>query len=727
MHLNTTKTFTAQMGKSTKEKKEVKKAEKNKKKIVKLAIIIGTILILGILTSLIINVKIKLLFDTETHIQVSPSITSIASPNKTSTNISFTTTIDTIPTCTVICTQTLMNANQETIVNRSSAEMKGRNTQNYILSITEEGRGQTIYNYHINCIATERKLCPSKGKEYSKTAFVTLNYGLSAEEKILKDTLNKTLHLQSKQIARIQSNLHNNQVIIKALNHTSIASIAYDSNILERQIQTSTRNQEEIFTLWEQEAFKETQTQSNEQEAILKAQEKESQILLKTAEQELTYYNQASQLMQEIHNNSGAISNMTGLLKQTRNDSYEDLLSANRLYLQAPTKAEIFLDIMKSVNNTIKQAKKTYEEALQEKTSLQEELQKYNLSSECNNSKISVNASENASALFTAYHETYCPESNTTTLFTLSPRTTISVNKTNTSPQRVPEPRAYCCYQENCAFCSTKQAKPIILIHGHSFSKSTSPELAFTRLGFIQDSFAEEGHIHASTLNPEADIDKIAIGDWGKMPAPIVIRVTYYYLNYYDLGQLSFTTRKTDSIENYAIRLKEAIDIVEEKTGSEEVILIAHSMGGLVARKYLQLFGDEDVDILITLGTPNQGVEGDVKKYCTLSGAEQECRDMATESTFLKKLNQADKQPKHTKIYTIRAEGCPTNNNEGGTEAGDGVVLARSVILTNAKENYVVQGNCTDLLKTNLHMNFINTKLYPETFKIIQDILKENT
>ena len=63
------------------------------------------------------------------------------------------------------------------------------------------------------------------------------------------------------------------------------------------------------------------------------------------------------------------------------------------------------------------------------------------------------------------------------------------------------------------------------------------------------------------------------------------------------------------SIDDIAeIYLKPTIDKALKETGQDKVILIAHSMGGLVAREYIQSSGYEnDVDSLIMLGTPNEG------------------------------------------------------------------------------------------------------------------------
>jgi triacylglycerol lipase len=69
--------------------------------------------------------------------------------------------------------------------------------------------------------------------------------------------------------------------------------------------------------------------------------------------------------------------------------------------------------------------------------------------------------------------------------------------------------------------------------------------------------------------------------------------------------QLSFNYRAPASIEEAALELKRHVD---RNVRGGRIDLIAHSLGGLVARSYLQqLGGARKVDRLITLGTPHRG------------------------------------------------------------------------------------------------------------------------
>jgi triacylglycerol lipase len=61
------------------------------------------------------------------------------------------------------------------------------------------------------------------------------------------------------------------------------------------------------------------------------------------------------------------------------------------------------------------------------------------------------------------------------------------------------------------------------------------------------------------------------------------------------------------SIDDMADRLAARIESICVKTGEHQIILIAHSMGGLISRAYLRRYGDARIRRLITLGSPHHG------------------------------------------------------------------------------------------------------------------------
>ena len=61
------------------------------------------------------------------------------------------------------------------------------------------------------------------------------------------------------------------------------------------------------------------------------------------------------------------------------------------------------------------------------------------------------------------------------------------------------------------------------------------------------------------------------------------------------------------SIEHFANQVADRIAGIEAATGIAQVVLVCHSMGGLVARAYLRQYGGARVRRLITIGTPHYG------------------------------------------------------------------------------------------------------------------------
>ncbi len=86
-------------------------------------------------------------------------------------------------------------------------------------------------------------------------------------------------------------------------------------------------------------------------------------------------------------------------------------------------------------------------------------------------------------------------------------------------------------------------------------------------------------------------------------------------------------------IDLYALRLSKIVQLIKELTGHDQVVLVAHSMGGLVARKYMSLNQDtwDSVHKILTVGTPHQGVT-------TSIGIVGQLDDLKAKSQFLQEL-----------------------------------------------------------------------------------------
>lgn len=60
-------------------------------------------------------------------------------------------------------------------------------------------------------------------------------------------------------------------------------------------------------------------------------------------------------------------------------------------------------------------------------------------------------------------------------------------------------------------------------------------------------------------------------------------------------------------IDDYVPRIKNAVNELCKETGCNQVIIVAHSMGGLAARAYLRAEEDARIAKVITLGSPHNG------------------------------------------------------------------------------------------------------------------------
>ena len=60
-------------------------------------------------------------------------------------------------------------------------------------------------------------------------------------------------------------------------------------------------------------------------------------------------------------------------------------------------------------------------------------------------------------------------------------------------------------------------------------------------------------------------------------------------------------------IDNYVPTIARAVDMLASECGSRQIIIVAHSMGGLASRAYLRDHGNQRIAKVITLGTPHGG------------------------------------------------------------------------------------------------------------------------
>jgi pimeloyl-ACP methyl ester carboxylesterase len=91
----------------------------------------------------------------------------------------------------------------------------------------------------------------------------------------------------------------------------------------------------------------------------------------------------------------------------------------------------------------------------------------------------------------------------------------------------------------------------------------------------------------------------------------------------------------TRDVRAAAARLAEEVEALVAETGYERIHVVAHSMGGLIARYYVtRLGGDERVHTLVTLGTPHHGT------YTAYGWRGQLTRQLRPDSALMHELAQ---------------------------------------------------------------------------------------
>lgn len=284
------------------------------------------------------------------------------------------------------------------------------------------------------------------------------------------------------------------------------------------------------------------------------------------------------------------------------------------------------------------------------------------------------------------------------------------------------EPFPICCVFGSCERCCVNESCrdepslfPVILLHGHAFNKEESPTFSFDIFDNIDNELQNDGYVNSGTVFPNPNYTGVKENELGAIRKPVSIKASYYL----DFNSEFFTIDELNhGIDDYTSRLNDIIRFVRYRTGKSKVDIIAHSMGALLARRYLEVYGESDVDKLIMIASPNKGISEKTRGMCLIAGREKECYDMTNNSQFMKTINSIPLKNK-TKIYNIYANGCETDGIYG-----DRIITAESARFDGA-ENYEIKANCTSMFDVP-HLEILDTDRYPETYRIIKGILKED-
>ena len=176
---------------------------------------------------------------------------------------------------------------------------------------------------------------------------------------------------------------------------------------------------------------------------------------------------------------------------------------------------------------------------------------------------------------------------------------------------------------------------PIILIHGWNGNLNTLSEL---QNKLDQDGIAQnKGDIYSSSSTSSCN------GGW-----PKAVSVNF---EYYDEG-------KDRGIPYYATKLAYAIETLKQCTGSSKINIVAHSMGGLIARAYIANGGSDSANRLIMLETPNYGASNfmaNIGQGLT-TGEGSDVGLMIPNSSFIREMNNKDCKNRKQMVNIVSQE-----------------------------------------------------------------------
>ena len=112
-----------------------------------------------------------------------------------------------------------------------------------------------------------------------------------------------------------------------------------------------------------------------------------------------------------------------------------------------------------------------------------------------------------------------------------------------------------CCVLGKCAACCTTltcsdpSLYPIIFLHGHSVSKSKSPEFSLDVFNKLQHGMQADGYINAGVVSPYSDPAGFAPGGCGRSGSPITVKASYYYDAYYNVTDYIIVPQTSENID----------------------------------------------------------------------------------------------------------------------------------------------------------------------------------
>ncbi|MGY4884135.1 MAG: alpha/beta fold hydrolase [Nanobdellota archaeon] len=586
------------------------------------------------------------------------------------------------PFCSANCSLLLEDLSDDKILNYENIYLKVSSplSKEYSLSSNGEKYGQKLYKLSLECnTIKEGKFCyTASNLSKLRTRIISINYELNDMQNIIKNALKNDTEDINREFYTSRSLLDDLYFNISSLD---LSDLEYKSNLLKNDSDSILWEINKLNYLYEEQEYSELGTE-----------------IIDTRKNVNDFANEVRGLNNSLSENVKSYNYLVNNVLLMRGEIFflEDYNFTN----SSMVLAESFVRDFNLMIIRIKE-KNRIEDKLLLFNKLEEEKQNL-LSTLQNEINLGIPREEKLGV-------------------SISPVNiqNLSINHKNYfSYFSLEEPSPVCCFKQECYNCIEDSSLnyPIILVHGHSFNERLSAELSMESFSDMARTLEKDGYLDAGYFY-RSEYDEDSKGYLGKINTSIVVEATYYIDTALAEENSFIYDSKWESIDTYAARLNEIISNVKYLTGKNKVIVVGHSMGSLVTRRYIQLYGESNLDKVILVGGPNHGIDGLVLNSCAVFGADLECSEMNKSSSFMQELNTATIP--NIPVYNIIGIGCPF---EGSNT--DGIVKNESAYLDWA-DNIYVNGTCTGV--DFFHVRMIKPTLHPEIYGIIKGIIEEDS
>jgi hypothetical protein len=666
------------IGRAIKSPKEIKKTFHDKRKLFVVAF--SLLVVIGLVLWQL-SLYINFILGNDILIQLSSDKDNLFFANDSVEEVNFKISVTMNPFCVAQCEYEFSDLSYGEVIESGAFNLNSifSRTQTYILNKSEVPFGsQNLNTFEISCKSQKTILCFTSEEENKRSVLITLNNYLSEEKEALLERYREEI-ISSKQIYYISAaNLREAEVNIANIDGTFSLN-EYSHENISAELLSINESFSDIESLWKRKDLDLLE---------LKLPDLQNETF--------AFYNQTLELKKEISLDISRYNNLTEKIKNSK-EILEDIFDGN---LTEQLCADLNGTIFNFNNAIINFETEVY---LDNKepiiNNIYSEIVSFYNSAQGNGGNFSCVADDitNKNFGFVPY----------TVLNETIPVVTLI------------EPAYSCCYLGNCEKCCDETScsdenYPIILLHGHSMNKALPADYSFDTFMEIKSELKNEGYIDAGAfIISDTDAES---GLWGRVNVPVMVTASYFFDTYKtEEGESTTVASKTDGIDTYAIRLRNIVNSIKERTSKDKVIIIAHSMGGVVTRRYVQIFGGDDVEKIILITVPNHGITDKIKDYCAVFGSETACNDMKEDSVLINQINNAETD--FVKTYNIIGTGCNM-----GDDTGDGIVKNSSQYLDYAT-NYYVNGTCNELNFIYFHETILSPKSYPDAYNALRKVL----